>query len=68
MTDELNLVYSDLLRLLHQGLNGEPDQLGRAVGLMWAIRWKAEALMRVPLGASGETAGPSFEWVEAAPA
>ena len=68
MTDELNLVYSDLLRLLHQGLNGEPDQLGRAVGQMWAIRWKAEALMRVPLGASGETAGPSFEWVEAPPA
>ena len=67
MTDEFNVVYSDLLRLLHRGLNGEPDQLGDAVGLMWAIRWKAEALMRVPLGATGETAGPSFEWVEALP-
>ncbi|HEY8093633.1 MAG TPA: ferritin-like protein [Acidimicrobiales bacterium] len=67
MTDELNGIYSDLLRLLHRGLNGEPDQLGQAVGLMWAIRWKAEALMRVPLGTSGETAGPSFEWVAAPP-
>ncbi len=32
MTDELNAIYSDLLRLLHRGLNGEPDQLGRGGG------------------------------------
>jgi hypothetical protein len=62
LTDEANRVYTDLLRCLHRGLNGEPDELTGAVGLMWALRWKAEALMRIPVGANGETAGPTFQW------
>jgi hypothetical protein len=63
LTDELNAVYSGILRHLHRGLNGEQEHLAEAVGSMWALRWKAEALMRVPVGDAGQTAGPSFEWV-----
>ncbi|HWC68063.1 MAG TPA: ferritin-like protein [Acidimicrobiales bacterium] len=62
MTDSFNAVYTELLRQLHRGLNGEPDQLGTAVGSMWALRWQAEALLRVPLDSTGDTAGPTFEW------
>jgi Ferritin-like len=64
LTDEANRVYTDLLRCLHRGLNGAPDELTGAVGLMWSLRWKAEALMRIPVGPAGETAGPTFQWCE----
>ena len=62
LTDEANRVYTDLLRCLHRGLNGEPGELTGAVGLMWELRWKAETLMRIPVGSNGETAGPTFQW------
>ena len=61
MSEQFNATYSDLLVMLERGLNGEPDRLGDAVGLMWSVRWQAEALMRVPIG-HGETAGPTFEF------
>ena len=64
LTDEANRVYTELLRLLHRALNGEPDELTGAVGLMWSLRWKAETLMRVPVGPTGDTAGPSFQWCD----
>ena len=31
---------------------------------MWSLRWKAEALMRIPVGSNGETAGPTFQWCD----
>ncbi len=64
LTDESNRVYTDVLRCLHRGLNGEPGELTGAVGLMWELRWQAEALMRIPVGSNGETAGPTFQWFE----
>ena len=62
LTDEANRVYTELLKQLHRGLNGEPSELTAAVGLMWTLRWKSEALMRIPVGDTGETAGPTFQW------
>jgi hypothetical protein len=59
LSEDFNAVYGELLAVLDRGLSGEPDLLADAVGLMWSIRWKAEALMRVPIG-NGETAGPTF--------
>ena len=53
MSETFNATYSQLLVTLEQGLNGEPDRLGDAVGLMWSVRWQAEALMRVPIGHGG---------------
>jgi hypothetical protein len=64
LSDEANRVYTDVLRCLHRGLNGAPDELTGAVGLMWSLRWKAEALMRIPVGSDGETAGPTFQWCD----
>jgi hypothetical protein len=61
LTEELNATYRQLLVMLDRGLNGDPDRLGDAVGLMWSFRWRAEALMRIPVG-NGETAGPTFQW------
>ena len=61
MSEQFNVTYSRLLGMLDRGLSGEPDRLGDAVGLMWAARWQAEALIRVPIG-NGETAGPTFQW------
>ena len=29
---------------------------------MYDLRWQAVALMRIPCGSDGRTAGPSFEW------
>jgi hypothetical protein len=64
LTDEANRVYTDLLHCLHRGLNGAPDELTGAVGLMWSLRWKATALMRIPVGSAGATAGPTFQWCD----
>lgn len=60
LCSEFNETYHELLGMLDRGLNGEQHRLGDAVGLMWSMRWQAEALMRVPVG-NGETAGPTFE-------
>jgi hypothetical protein len=64
LTDEANRIYTDLLHFLHRGLNGAPEELTGAVGLMWSLRWKATALMRIPVGSTGETAGPTFQWCD----
>lgn len=61
MSDRFNATYSQLLVALDRGLNGDPQRLGDSVGLMWEVRWQAEALMRVPIG-DDETAGPTFQW------
>src|SRR5690606_23037605 len=47
LSSEFDAAYSELLRVLDDALNGKPDRLTDAVGSMWSIRWKAEALMRV---------------------
>ena len=40
----------------------EPDELIAAVPMMYQLRYQAVALMRIPCGSDGRTAGPSFEW------
>jgi hypothetical protein len=56
--------YTDLLKTLHLGFNGQPGQLFNAVPLMYRMKEQALALMNVPCGdGSGETVGPSFEWL-----
>ncbi|MGD2083916.1 MAG: ferritin-like domain-containing protein [Chromatiales bacterium] len=52
--------YTRNLRLLHRVFNGEPEQLGPAVGSMYEVGHLARALMQIPLG-DGTTAGPTFE-------
>ena len=62
-SDAFNRRYTSLLKALHQVYNGEPQKLMEAVGLMYDLKYQAIALMRVPFGENGETAGPSFEFL-----
>lgn len=61
-----NRSYTDLLKTLHLAFNGQPGQLFNAVPLMYQMKEQALALMNVPCGdGSGETVGPSFEFLAA---
>ena len=62
LSEGFNRTYGALLGVLHRAFNGEPDELVAAVPLMYDLRWQAVALMRIPCGSDGRTAGPSFEW------
>lgn len=61
-SDQFNGHYTSLLQMLHQAYNGEPQSLRAAVGAMYELKYQAIALMRIPFGDKGETAGPSFEF------
>ena len=62
--DSFNREYSEILRLLDKGFNGEPEYIARSVGAMYELRHLATELMRIPAG-QGNTAGLSFEYVTA---
>ncbi len=57
-----NKAYTSLLHTLHQAFNGTPDKLLDAVGKMYQLQDLAKALMRTPVGDSGQNAGPTFEY------
>ena len=60
MTDECDATYARLLAALQAAFDGEPARLEEAVREMWALEYQAVALMRVPCGEDGRTAGPAF--------
>lgn len=60
MTDECDATYARLLSALQAAFTGDPDRLEGAVRDMWALEYQAVALMRVPIGEDGHTAGPAF--------
>jgi Ferritin-like len=62
ISETFNRTYGALLRCLHRAFNGQSDELLAAVPLMYQLRYQAVALMRIPCGQDGRTAGPSFEW------
>ncbi len=62
LAEEFNQTYAELLQTLERSLTGDPASMTEAVGLMWALRWQAEGLMRTPCGPDGATAGPSFQF------
>jgi hypothetical protein len=60
--------YGDLLKLLHEVVNGQPQQLSAAVGLMFSLEVVAQRLMQTPLQPGAEqTAGPTFAQAPAPP-
>jgi hypothetical protein len=61
MSDSFNRTYSALLRSLERAFGGHPNELMASVQTMMTLRYRAVALMRVPIG-DGMTAGPPFEW------
>lgn len=63
---EFNRTYTTLLRKLHLAMNGEPQRLQEAVVGMYALKYQAIELMKIPVGDGKVTAGPSFEYVKGA--
>lgn len=56
--------YSNLLNALHKSFNGDPGNINVAMGLMYELRIEAVGLMSTELNdGSGQTAGPSYEYV-----
>ena len=62
LSEDFNRTYTGLLKTLHRSFNGEPNLLMDAVGAMYRLKYKAIALMKIPFGDKGMTAGPSFEY------
>ena len=56
-----NYTYTNLLKVLHDTFNGQPDRLPAAIGLMESMNEQAQALMAIDSGLGGN-AGPSFEY------
>jgi hypothetical protein len=66
-TYAFNLTYKSLLDSLHHACNGHPELLMQSIPLMYDLKYKALELMKTPLDSNqpdGQTAGPSFEFVE----
>ena len=58
-----NQTYTRLLRTLHSGYTGQPDQLLRAVPIMYELKYAVQALMKIPSGrGDGRTVGFGFEY------
>jgi hypothetical protein len=60
MAEECDATYARLLGGLQAAFTGSPDRLEASVRDMWALEYQAVALMHVPLGEDGQTAGPPF--------
>jgi len=61
--EDFNESYCALLQLLEQAFNGAPQTLGAAIGGMYTLKAKAQALMQMPTEDGLATAGPAFEYV-----
>ncbi|MGX1810463.1 ferritin-like domain-containing protein [Nocardia sp. NPDC055321] len=60
---EFDNTYCLLLYLLEETFNGSPSQMRDAIGVMYALKSQAQALMTMPTGDGLTTAGPTFEYV-----
>jgi hypothetical protein len=66
LSTEVDVVYSDVLRLLHRGFNAEPTAVGDAVGRMIELDSAVIDLLHVQLAAgpyAGQFAGPRFRFM-----
>ena len=60
---KFNRIYTRLLRQLQQAFTGTPEVLRDGVATMYALRYQAEALMRIPSPLyEGRTVGAPFEF------
>jgi hypothetical protein len=67
LSAKADALYSDVLRGLHRGYNGDPDAVGTAVGKMFRFEGAVQDLLKVQLTAgrlAGQFAGPRFRFVE----
>ena len=61
--EDFNHAYCELLRLLDKAFDGTPQILGAAIGGMYGLKAKAQALMQIQIEDGIATAGPTFEYV-----
>ena len=55
--------YTSLISNIHLACNGMPEKMQQSIALMYELRYKALALMNIPIG-KGQNAAPTFEVVE----
>jgi hypothetical protein len=61
--DGFNGLYALLLEQVQRAFDGRPDELIRAVGTMFELKYAANDLLRTPLpDGGGQHAGPTFEY------
>lgn len=60
---DFNRTYMNLLNLLQDAFSGHREQLMGTVGVMYDLKYKAAALMKIPSGDGETTVGPSFEYL-----
>ncbi len=58
--DEFASCYGELIRALHHAFNNDRSQMTAAMARMFSLRNQAVALMRTPIGNSGENLGLDF--------
>jgi hypothetical protein len=58
--EECNRSYARLMEQLNMAFGGQPKTLVTAVQTMYELKYRATALMNVPVG-DGKCAGPPFE-------
>ena len=58
-----NETYTQLVDHLQQAFSGRPDELRRLGPVMMDLRYRAQALVRIPVDRSGATAGPSWTYL-----
>lgn len=61
--DEVNVLYSDLLRTLQVAFDGHPTQILDSLGVMRKFRLAARRLVSLTDPATGKRLGPTFEFV-----
>lgn len=62
--EEFNQLYSQFLEQLHQTFNGEPHGMRQAVGMMYQMKYLAQALLNIPVPEKeGKVAGPTFQYI-----
>ncbi|XP_078674115.1 uncharacterized protein LOC144912566 [Branchiostoma floridae x Branchiostoma belcheri] len=68
-SDIFNKVYTDLLKCLHEAVNGQPDRMGDCMGMMKSLKVWADKLVRTPIDLDGDpnigpNAAPTFEFYD----
>ena len=61
---EFNKTYAALLSGIQSACKGKPQILNDAIPLMYELKYQAVGLMKIPIGKTGLTAGPTFEAVQ----
>jgi hypothetical protein len=62
--EAFNVLYSQLVREVQNGIDGKPEALNNAIGTMTQLGGPAEALLKTPIpGRTGVNAGPTFEFI-----